>query len=122
MQACIRYWMEINILTSNSVEGIPSLDLDRFDDALGVLGGDPALGDALCPELFLRSGVSFFERTSTPLPGVEAAASVSDLLLLFSLVIFFRLCLSNDEVDLVLATLTGVVPLARGVAPLKVIV
>ena len=91
----------------------PSLDLERLDDA-GDFGGEPALGDALCPELFLRSGVSFFERMSTPFPG---EASVSDLLLrFFSIVIFLRLCLSSDGVDLVLAT-TGVVPLALGLAP-----
>jgi len=98
---------------------IPFLGLAPFFADLGVwdLGGDPALGDALCPELFLSSGVSFLERTSTPFPG-EDAASVSDLLLRFSFVIFLRLCLSKDEVDLVLAT-TGVVPLAIGLAPLR---
>ena len=91
--------------------------MERFDDA-GDFGGEPALGDALCPELFFRSGVSFLERTSTPLEGEEEEASVSDLLLRFSFVIFLRLCLSSDEVDLVLAA-TGVVPLALGAAPLK---
>ena len=49
-----------------------SLDFDRFD--FGVLGGDPALGDALCPELFFKSGVSFLERINTPF-GDEASVS-----------------------------------------------